>query len=194
MSRVESIASTAVRVADKIQASLIIVYANSGRTASLVAKYRPQMPILTLVVPHLKSHVLGWDLQGRHLARQCLIMRGVIPMLAAPLLGSNDYMLQEAVDMAAKRGLVKPGGHIVAVMSMRENLVVKVVSMDGSGDGMHTRTGSHADLASMAAAAADGGGGGSRLGQRMLRKTNSVIAPEVRLTPADVPARFSQIT
>ena len=60
----------------EMQAGLIIVYANSGRTASLVAKYRPKMPILTLVVPHLKSSALKWELQGRSLARQCLIMRG----------------------------------------------------------------------------------------------------------------------
>lgn len=59
-----------------MQAGLIIVYASSGRTASLVAKYRPTMPILTLVVPHLKSSALKWELQGRSLARQCLIMRG----------------------------------------------------------------------------------------------------------------------
>lgn len=36
------------------------------------------MPILTLVVPHLKSSALKWELQGRSLARQCLIMRGVL--------------------------------------------------------------------------------------------------------------------
>ncbi len=59
-----------------MQAGLIIVYASSGRTASLVAKYRPKMPVLTLVVPHLKSSALKWELQGRSLARQCLIMRG----------------------------------------------------------------------------------------------------------------------
>ena len=59
-----------------LQAGLIIVYANSGRTASLIAKYRPTMPIVTLVVPTLKSNSLSWDLSGRSLARQCLIMRG----------------------------------------------------------------------------------------------------------------------
>ena len=63
-----------------MQAGLIIVYASSGRTASLVAKYRPKMPILTLVVPHLKSWTLKWELQGRSLARQCLIIRGMGPL------------------------------------------------------------------------------------------------------------------
>lgn len=67
-----------------LQAGLIIVYASSGRTASLVAKYRPTMPILTLVVPHLKSSALKWELQGRSLARQCLIMRGLPLLLPLP--------------------------------------------------------------------------------------------------------------
>lgn len=59
-----------------VQAKLIIVYASTGRTASLVAKYRPPMPILTLVVPNLKSTALSWQMQGRSLARQLLCMRG----------------------------------------------------------------------------------------------------------------------
>ena len=60
-----------------LQAGLIICYAGTGRTASLVAKYRPNVPILTLVVPQLKSKGLAWELEGRSLARQFLIMRGV---------------------------------------------------------------------------------------------------------------------
>ncbi len=36
----ESIASSAVRAADKVGASLIIVYTQTGHTASLVSKYR----------------------------------------------------------------------------------------------------------------------------------------------------------
>ena len=33
-----------------LQAGLIICYAGTGRTASLIAKYRPNVPVLTLVV------------------------------------------------------------------------------------------------------------------------------------------------
>ena len=42
------------------------------------------MPILTLVVPQLKSSGLSWTLTGRSTARQCLIERGLLPVLAAP--------------------------------------------------------------------------------------------------------------
>lgn len=58
------------------QAGLIICYAGTGRTASLIAKYRPTVPILALVVPHLKSKGLSWELEGRSLARQFQVMRG----------------------------------------------------------------------------------------------------------------------
>lgn len=65
ISKLESIASSAVRAADRVGASLIVVYTHTGKTAQLVAKYRPPMPILTLVVPHLVSDQLKWKLEGR---------------------------------------------------------------------------------------------------------------------------------
>ena len=58
---------------------------------------------------------------------------GVVPMLAAPGGGSNDNMLQDAVTAAANRGLVHPNDHVVCVMSIKDSLVVKVVTMDGIG-------------------------------------------------------------
>lgn len=63
LSKLESIASSAVRAASKINASLLVVYTHSGKTAQLVAKYRPKMPILTLVVPQLVSDSLSWKLE-----------------------------------------------------------------------------------------------------------------------------------
>jgi pyruvate kinase len=49
----------------QVQASLIVVYTHTGQTAEMVAKYRPPMPILTLVVPNLVSDCLKWKLEGR---------------------------------------------------------------------------------------------------------------------------------
>ena len=56
----------------------------AGQTASLVSKYRPPMPILTLVIPTLKNDGMKWTLVGRGVARQCQIQRGLLPVLAAP--------------------------------------------------------------------------------------------------------------
>lgn len=39
--------------------------ASPGRTAQLVAKYRPPMPIVTLVVPRLINDGIKWRLEGR---------------------------------------------------------------------------------------------------------------------------------
>jgi pyruvate kinase len=46
MTKLESLASSATRTAEKINAGLIIVMVQSGRTVSLVSKYRPPMPIM----------------------------------------------------------------------------------------------------------------------------------------------------
>ena len=63
-------------------------------------------------------------------------MPGVVPMLAAPMPGSSDFMLSEAVRAAAARGLVGPDDHIVCLMSVREDVVLKIVSVDSLGIGL----------------------------------------------------------
>ena len=56
----------------------------AGTTARLVSKYRPPVPILTLVVPTLScKDKLSWQLSGKACARQCLIQRGILPCLAS---------------------------------------------------------------------------------------------------------------
>jgi hypothetical protein len=46
---------------------------------ALSSCFRPRFPmlqILSVVVPTLRSDGLGWRLEGKYLARQCLIIRG----------------------------------------------------------------------------------------------------------------------
>lgn len=135
MSKLESIASSAVRAADKVRASLIIVYTHTGHTASLVSKYRPAMPILTLVIPQLRTESMKWKLEGRAVARQCQISRSLFPVLAAPS-PSGETLLEEVVLMSANVGLVKPRDHIVCVQRMGESFVIKIVSVNDEGDGV----------------------------------------------------------
>eukprot|EP00878_Enallax_costatus_P018273 GHUV01019230.1.p1 GENE.GHUV01019230.1~~GHUV01019230.1.p1 ORF type:complete len:547 (+),score=119.51 GHUV01019230.1:802-2442(+) len=135
ISKLESISSSAVRAADKVGASLIVVYTHTGRTAQLVAKYRPPMPILTLVVPRLVSDSLKWKLEGRHNARQCLLTRGLIPMLATPQ-PHGDTVLSEAISAASRMGIVNPNNHVVAVQRIHEDFCVKIVSVDAMGAGI----------------------------------------------------------
>jgi len=43
-----------------VRASLIIVITKEGKTARLVAKYRPSVPVLTVAIPVLTTDCLNW--------------------------------------------------------------------------------------------------------------------------------------
>ncbi|KAL4434114.1 hypothetical protein ABPG75_000555 [Micractinium tetrahymenae] len=141
MSKLESIASSATRTAEKINAGLIMVMVQTGRTVSLVAKYRPPMPILAVVVPQLKATQLGWRLEGKFLARQALALRGVVPMMAAPMSDTGEDLLSEAVHSAFLQRLVRPNDYVVCIMSHRGSMVVKVVQVNRIGAGLKTMSG-----------------------------------------------------
>nr|DAD31971.1 TPA_asm: hypothetical protein HUJ06_010822 [Nelumbo nucifera] len=46
MTHLESIASSAVRAAIKVKASVITCFTSSGRAARLIARYRSTMPVI----------------------------------------------------------------------------------------------------------------------------------------------------
>ncbi|KAJ1418881.1 Pyruvate/Phosphoenolpyruvate kinase-like domain superfamily [Sesbania bispinosa] len=71
-------------MAIKVKASVIICFTSSGRAARLIAKYRPTMPVLSVVIPRLMTDQLKWSFSGAFEARQSLIVRGLFPMLADP--------------------------------------------------------------------------------------------------------------
>ncbi|XP_047149953.1 pyruvate kinase 1, cytosolic-like [Vigna umbellata] len=64
MTHLESITSSAVRAAIKVKASVIICFTSSGRAARLIAKYRPTMPVISVVIPQLKTNQLRWTFTG----------------------------------------------------------------------------------------------------------------------------------
>ena len=66
----------------QVKASLIVVLTRGGSTARLVAKYKPSIPVLTVAVPVLTTDSLTWTCSGEQPARQCLITRGLLPLLA----------------------------------------------------------------------------------------------------------------
>ena len=67
---------------EQVHASLIVVLTRGGSTARLVAKYRPSIPVLTVAVPVLTTDSLTWTCSGEQPVRQCLITRGLLPLLA----------------------------------------------------------------------------------------------------------------
>ncbi|CAN6566820.1 unnamed protein product [Malus baccata var. baccata] len=113
MTHLESIASSAVRAAIKVKASVIICFTTSGRAARLIAKYRPTMPVLSVVIPRVKTNQLRWTFSGAFEARQSLIVRGIFPMLADPrhpaeiTVATNESILKIALDHGKATGVVK---------------------------------------------------------------------------------------
>jgi pyruvate kinase len=135
--KLESIAAAAVKTAESVSAALIVCLTHTGRTASLVAKYRPSQPILTVVIPYLKRDGMKWVLEGSSTARQSLLTYGLVPILATPSPSSGEGLLQEAVDMATASGILQADDHVVIVSrSMNEEFLLKVISVDSDGRGI----------------------------------------------------------
>lgn len=134
MSPLESLASSAVRTAHKVHASLIVVLTRGGSTARLVAKYRPLVPVLTVAVPVLTTDSLTWTCSNEAPARQCLITRGLIPLLAegsarATDTDTTDEILAAAIEHAKKQRYCARGDSIVALHRIGNASVIKIVDI-----------------------------------------------------------------
>lgn len=134
--KLESMASGVVKAADKVNAALIVVVTHTGKTANMVARFRPAMPILTLVVPYLKRDGLKWSLEGRSSARQALLVSGLMPVLAAPSSNSGEGLIEEAVSLAASSGLLKAHDRVAVLSRRGTDYLIKIVSMDELGQGI----------------------------------------------------------
>lgn len=131
MSPLESLASSAVRTANKARAKLIVVLTRGGTTAKLVAKYRPAVPILSVVVPVLTTDSFDWTCSDETPARHSLIYRGLIPLLAegsakATDAESTEVILEAALKSATGKGLCQPGDAIVALHRIGAASVIKI--------------------------------------------------------------------
>ncbi|KMZ75164.1 Pyruvate kinase [Zostera marina] len=135
MSHLESIASSAVRAAIKVKASVIIVFTSSGRAARLIAKYRPTMPVLSVVIPRLKTNQLRWSFTGAFEARQSLVVRGLFPMLADPRHPAestnvtNESVLKVALDHGKASGIIKEHDRVVICQKVGDSSVVKIIEL-----------------------------------------------------------------
>ncbi|CAM6093001.1 unnamed protein product [Calypogeia fissa] len=136
MPQLESIASSAVRAAIKVKAAVIIVFTSSGRAARLIAKYKPPMPVLVVVIPKLTTNHLRWSFTGAFQARQCLAVRGLFPMLADPRHPadthnpSNESILKVALDHGKVAGIIRAHDRIVVCQKVGDSSVVKIIELD----------------------------------------------------------------
>ncbi|KAH0465892.1 hypothetical protein IEQ34_005995 [Dendrobium chrysotoxum] len=134
MSPIESLTSSAVRTANSAKASLILVLTRGGSTAKLVAKYRPAIPILSVVVPELKTDFFDWSCSDDSTARHSLIYRGLIPMLStatakASTSEATDEAVELALDYAKAIGLCSPGDSVVALHRLGAASVIKLLTV-----------------------------------------------------------------
>ncbi|KAL1541349.1 pyruvate kinase [Salvia divinorum] len=136
MSHLESIASSAVRAALKVKASVIICFTSSGRAARLIAKYRPTMPVLSVVIPRLKTNQLKWSFSGAFEARQSLVVRGLFPLLADPrhpaesTNATNESVLKVALDHGKASGVIKSHDRVVVCQKVGDASVVKIIELE----------------------------------------------------------------
>ncbi|CAN4100562.1 unnamed protein product [Withania somnifera] len=134
MSPLESLASSAVRTANSAKAALILVLTRGGSTAKLVAKYRPGMPILSVVVPEIKTDSFDWTCSDESPARHSLIFRGLVPVLhagsaRASYEESTEEALYFALQHAKTKELCKEGDSVVALHRVGTASVIKIVTV-----------------------------------------------------------------
>ncbi len=137
MTTIESLASSAVLTAAKVQAACIVVLAANGSAARLIAKYRPSQPVVVGVVPRARRGTIGFSettMTGHAVARQCLLTRGLIPVLVESKNDEKDaavaakQCVNEAIEFARAAGLVKPGQPVVTMYNVeRQCAVIRVV-------------------------------------------------------------------
>ncbi|XP_042018289.1 pyruvate kinase 1, cytosolic-like [Salvia splendens] len=136
MTHLESIASSAVRAALKVKASVIICFTSSGRAARLIAKYRPTMPVLSVVIPRLKTNQLKWSFSGAFEARQSLVVRGLFPLLADPrhpaesTNATNESVLKVALNHGKASGVIKSHDRVVVCQKVGDASVVKIIELE----------------------------------------------------------------
>ncbi|GFH11258.1 pyruvate kinase, partial [Haematococcus lacustris] len=118
----------------QVHASLIVVLTRGGSTARLVAKYRPLVPVLTVAVPVLTTDSLTWSCSGESPARQCLVTRGLLPLLAegsarATDTDTTDEILAAAIEHAKRMRYCMKGDAIVALHRIGNASVIKIVDI-----------------------------------------------------------------
>jgi pyruvate kinase len=95
----EAIGQGSAQVAQELAVSAIIVSTSSGNTASTVARFRPDAPILA-------------GTPSARIAGQLSLTWGVIPMLLPPV-ESTDQLIEESTTAAYKTGVVGSGDQVV---------------------------------------------------------------------------------
>jgi len=122
----EAVASSAVKTAIDMGARMIAVLTETGRTARLIAKYRPFVPLLVLTA-------------DPETARQCEgLLRGCSARVMGSMIGTNSILIR-AAEIGHELGWLHPGQQLVAVHGMRDAVsgqtnMIKVLTYEKNED------------------------------------------------------------
>ncbi|CAI5714277.1 hypothetical protein KXD40_008179 [Peronospora effusa] len=103
----EAVASSAVKTAIDIDAKMLVVLTETGNTPRLVAKYRPQMPVLVLTA----LDQTACQTEG--------FVKGVVSRCVGSMIGT-DSVLYRATETGKELGWLKTGDAVVAVHGIQE--------------------------------------------------------------------------
>jgi len=103
VSPAESVASSACSTAIDIEAVCIIVLTQSGNTARLVGKYKPNVPVIVMT----PSQQVANQCQGYMKNMRCV----VVPSLES----TSDALLTKALEDTKAAGITKAGDMVVAI-------------------------------------------------------------------------------
>jgi len=133
----DAISHATAQISHELGAAAIVTSTQSGYTARMVSKYRPQSTIVA-VTPCEKT------------VRRMLLMWGVYPILG-PSFNNTDEMVQSAVTTSLKEGVVKDGDLVVVTAGVPAGLsgttnmirvhIVGNILLRGTGIGQRAVTG-----------------------------------------------------
>jgi len=102
----EVVCSYAVRAAMDLKAALLITITETGASARLVCKYRPQVPVICVT-------------NSQETANFLMLTRGAVPLLVESMKGSESLVLR-AMEYGKTKGLCKAGSLVVVVHGVVE--------------------------------------------------------------------------
>ncbi|GKC25957.1 ATP-dependent DNA helicase PIF1-like protein, partial [Tanacetum coccineum] len=83
------------------QFPLMVCFAMTINKSQVVAKYRPWMPIRSVVVPEIKTNYFDWSCSDESPARHSIIYRGLVPVsIAESARASHDESTEKATELA----------------------------------------------------------------------------------------------
>jgi pyruvate kinase len=97
----EALAHAAWSLALEVKAKAIVATTISGRTARMIARFRPEVPIVVTC-------------EDQQTQRQLVLSWGIVPFVL-PRFKSVDKLIQAAVEQVKKSHLARPGDKIVII-------------------------------------------------------------------------------